>query len=295
MRRELALAGSVALALLLCSCRQQPRDCPCAGRVLRVASTTSLDNTGLLKTILPPFEARSGISVQVLAVGTGQALQLGRNGDVDAVLVHDRQAEDEFVGAGFGIHHATIMFNDFVLVGPRADPAVVRGRDAVAALARIARASATFVSRGDQSGTHRAELRLWQAAGVHPRGGWYLESGRGQRLNLNLADEKSAYCLTDRATFLSAEDALDLVILVEGDPRLQNPYSFMAVNPVKHPQAHLPEALALLGWLQSPRARQMIAGFKVGGRVLFHPLAPGQQPPAPAGNSVTPPPPAPSP
>lgn len=285
MTRLMSSAGLI-LAIWLCACQQQQTTCRCAERVLRVSSTTSLDNTGLLKAILPPFEARSGISVQVLAVGTGQALKLARNGDVDAVLVHDRQAEEEFMKAGFGIHHTTIMFNDFVLVGPKSDPAAVRGSDAVAALAGIARASATFVSRGDESGTHRAELRLWQAAGIQPRGDWYLESGRGQRLNLNLADEKSAYCLTDRATFLSAADAIDLVVLVEGDPRLRNPYSFMAVNPVQHPQARLPEALALLGWLQSTQARKMIGDFRVQGRILFHPLAPGQQPPEPAGTGT---------
>ncbi|RME27083.1 MAG: hypothetical protein D6806_05205 [Deltaproteobacteria bacterium] len=264
------------MSLPAASCGPSGRNdgkCDCCGRTLRVASTTSLDNTGLLAAILPAFENRTGIKVHVLAVGTGQALKLARNGDADALLVHDPVAEKKFVDDGFGIHRTTIMFNDFVIVGPPGDPAKIRGLNAVEAMKRIAASGATFVSRGDQSGTHRAELRLWKAAGIEPSGPWYLESGRGQRLNLNMAGEKSAYCLTDRATFVTA-DGLALEILVEGDPRLHNPYSFIAVNPSRHPEARLAEAMALLGWLQSAEGRRAISEYRKNGKELFHPLEP---------------------
>ncbi len=257
---------------------EQPVACPCAGRVLRLATTTSIDNTGLLAELLPPFRQRSGIRVEVLAVGTGQALALARNGDVDAVAVHDPAAERAFVAAGHGVNRRRLMHNDFVLVGPPADPAgVAGGGDAVAALRAVHAAGARFVSRGDRSGTHRAELRLWQQAerdpAAEPAPDWYLEVGQGMRPTLNVADQKRAYCLVDRATFLDAEQAVALEILVEGDARLHNPYSFIAVNPARHPQARTVEALALCGWLTSAAGQRRIGRFRVGGRTLFHPDA----------------------
>lgn len=238
-----------------------------------MSSTTSVDNTGLLKAILPHFEKRTGIQVQVLAVGTGQALKLAEMGDVDVVFVHDRIAEDAFIAAGFGINRLAVMHNDFVIVGPADDPAGARGGDVEAALKKIADTQSIFVSRGDESGTHKAELRLWKAAGIQPQGEWYLESGQGQRLNLNMADEKKAYCLIDRATFLTAEAQVDLKILVEGDRRLHNPYSVIPVNPARHPEAGFTEAMALAGWLTSAEGQKLIGDFKVQGKVLFHPDA----------------------
>ena len=259
----------VAMCALVACCPRGENACPCAERTLKLSTTTSVDNTGLLKALLPPFEARTGIKVQVLAVGTGQALRLARNGDVDAVLVHDQEAENKFMQEGFGLHRTTLMYNDFVLVGPAQDPAAVKGRQVAEAFKRVAAAKSPFVSRGDQSGTHAAELRIWRQAEIQPEGDWYLSSGQGMWAALNMANEKRAYCLTDRSSYTVAKKDLDLVILVEGDEGLKNFYSFMAVNPAKHPQAKLPEAMALLGWLQSTEGRRIVSEFKAEGQQLF--------------------------
>ena len=267
------IAGLVLALVFGGGCQKQVETCPGQGRILKVSSTTSVDNTGLLKAILPPFEKRTGIKVQVLAVGTGQALKLAELGDVDAVFVHDRIAEEAFVEAGYGIHRIAVMHNDFVIVGSPDDPAGAQGRDVTGALKKIVDGKSVFVSRGDESGTHKAEQRLWKAAEIEPAGEWYLESGQGQRLNLNMADEKQAYCLIDRATFLTAEDKVDLKILVEGDRRLHNPYSVIAVNPARYPEAAFVEAMALAGWLTSAEGQKRIGDFKVKGKVLFHPDA----------------------
>lgn len=265
---------AIAVALVFMSACQKPADdCPCQKRILRMSSTTSVDNTGLLKAILPPFEKRTGIKVQVLAVGTGQALKLAEMGDVDAVFVHDRIAEDAFIAAGYGINRVAVMHNDFVIVGPPGDPAGAKGSDVAGALKKIADSQSIFTSRGDESGTHKAELRLWKAAEIEPQGEWYLETGQGQRLNLNMADEKRAYCFIDRATFLTAKDKVELKILVAGDQRLHNPYSFIPVNPARHPEASFVEAMALAGWLTSPEGQKLIGDFKVRGKALFHPDA----------------------
>jgi len=266
-------AGLVLSLVLGGCCQKQTETCPCQGRTLKVSSTTSVDNTGLLTAILPHFEKRTGIKVQVLAVGTGQALKLAELGDVDAVFVHDRIAEEAFVAAGYGIHRIAVMHNDFVIVGSPDDPAGVKGDDVIGALKKITDGKSIFVSRGDESGTHKAERRLWKAAEIEPVGEWYLESGQGQRLNLNMADEKQAYCLIDRATFLTAEDKVDLKILVEGDRRLHNPYSVIAVNPARHPEAAFVEAMALAGFLTSAEGQKRIGDFKVQGKILFHPDA----------------------
>ena len=262
------------LVLVFASACQKPADdCPCRGRILRMSSTTSVDNTGLLKSILPHFEVRTGIKVQVLAVGTGQALKLAEMGDVDVVFVHDRIAEDAFIAAGYGVNRVAVMHNDFVIVGPPGDPAGAKGTDVAGSLKKIAESKSIFTSRGDESGTHKAELRLWRAAGIGPQGEWYLETGQGQRLNLNMADEKRAYCFIDRATFLTAGDKVDLKVLVEGDERLHNPYSVIPVNPVRHPEASFTEAMALAGWLTSAEGQKLIGDFKVSGKILFHPDA----------------------
>ncbi|MBN2499108.1 MAG: substrate-binding domain-containing protein [Deltaproteobacteria bacterium] len=261
------------------ACQRGDELCACAQRSLRLATTTSVDNTGLLADIVPPFGRRTGIRVQTVAVGTGQALRLAENGDADAVLVHDAEAELAFLRAGFGINRRAVMHNDFVLLGPASDPAAVSGtRDAAAAMARIAASGSHFVSRGDMSGTHRAEQRLWRAGGLapweaQPAHGWYFESGQGQRMMLQMAHEKQAYCLCDRATFVFSADRISLQVLVEGDPRLHNPYSVICTSPAKHPKAHYVEAMAFAGWLTSAECQARIGRFRISGQILFHPDA----------------------
>jgi len=281
-----AFLGTVILAILAApGCRKVEPDpraaeasapgtpaCACAGRSMKLATTTSVDNTGLLAELLPDFRARTGIEVQVLAVGTGQALRLAEHGDVDAVLVHDPEAEAAFLAAGFGVHPQRLMHNDFVLVGPQSDPAGVRGAaDTVEALRRVAARGAPFVSRGDGSGTHMAEKRLWAAAGATPVAPWYAEVGQGQAPALRIADEKGAYALTDRATYLYLQDQLGLRVVLEGDARLLNVYSFMAVPPSRFAHAKHGEALALCGYLGSAEGQRRIGAFRVKGAQLFHP------------------------
>ena len=244
-------------------------------RFITLASTTSTDNSGLFAHLLPQFTARTGIAVRVIAVGTGAALQLGARGDVDAVLVHARAAEDRFIAAGHGIDRRDVMYNDFVLVGPAGDPAGIGGgRDAVAALQRIARAHAAFASRGDDSGTHMAERRYWSETGIEPRGGsgrWYFETGAGMGATLNFAVAQNAYALTDRATWLSFRNRGRLAILVEGDPRMFNPYGVMIVNPARHPHVKHGDATAFADWLTSAAGRAAIAAFRIDGRKVFFP------------------------
>lgn len=268
-----SITTCLVLYLGLAGCAEDPQapcPCPCAERELRVATTTSLDNSGLLEELLPIFEARTGISVHLLAVGTGQALELGRRGDVDLLLVHDPASELEFVEQGYGLDRIPLMVNDFLVVGPADDPAGVGGlEDAGAALHGIAESGASFASRGDHSGTHRAELRLWS----EPPPSWegYLEVGQGMRATLTLADQRGAYCLVDRGTWLDAAPDLSLVPLVQGDPRLLNPYHAIAVHPGRHPHARTSEALALVGWLISAEGQQRIGAYQRAGQTLFEP------------------------
>lgn len=241
---------------------------------IRLATTTSTDNSGLLEVLLPPFEQRFGVQVDVIAVGTGKALKLGENGDVDAVLVHAREAEDRFVADGFGVNRRNVMYNDFVLVGPENDPAGInRLPDAVAALIAISAKGALFFSRGDDSGTHKKEKALWKTAGITPDGNWYLESGQGMGPTLFMADEKRGYTLTDRGTFLAYRGNVELVVLFEGDRRLFNPYGIIAVDPARHPHAQYVLTMALIGWVTSQEGQRIIADFKAGNEVLFHPMA----------------------
>jgi tungstate transport system substrate-binding protein len=245
-------------------------------RFLTLASTTSTRDSGLLADLLPRFEARSGIAVRVVAVGTGRALQLGRAGDVDALLVHDRASEDAFVADGHALRRRDVMYNDFVIVGPQEDPAAVRGLSRAAdGLARIAATQSAFLSRGDDSGTHKAERRLWALADLDPSGdsgGWYRETGNGMGATLNTAVELQAYVLSDRGTWLAFRNRGELEILLQGDPPLRNPYGVLVVNPERHPhvKAELAEHFAV--WLTSPQARLAIAEFRVDGEPLFHPL-----------------------
>jgi tungstate transport system substrate-binding protein len=237
---------------------------------ITVASTTSTENSGLFAHILPQFQAESGIAVRVIAQGTGQALETGRRGDVDVVLVHARALEDRFVADGHGVERFDVMYNDFVLIGPNDDPAGVRGSaDAPAAFAAIAAAGAPFASRGDNSGTHIAELALWAQAGVEPAGAWYRSTGSGMGATLNTAAQIPAYALSDRGTWLSFMNRADLAIVFEGDPQLFNPYGVMLVNPDRHPHVKAEAGQAFIDWLTSDAGRAAITGFTVGGEPLF--------------------------
>ena len=238
---------------------------------LRLATTTSTDDSGLLDVLLPPFEEREGVKVDRIAVGTGRALALAERGDADLLLVHARAREDAFVAAGWGIDRRDVMGNDFVIAGPPDDPAGIKGSsDAAAALRRLATVEATFISRGDDSGTHARELMLWEAAGLEPNWPGYAEAGQGMGSCLNIADERRAYVLTDRGTFLSFGKKVELAVLVEGDPALRNPYGAILVNPERHPHVKIDLARKLLDYLTSPEGQARIDAFRVDGQVLFH-------------------------
>ena len=247
-----------------------------AERFITVASTTSTEQSGLFGHLLPAFTSKTGVEVRVVAVGTGQALRLGERGDADVVLVHDQASERKFVEAGHGIDRRDVMHNDFVLVGPKADPAGARGRDAAEGLRRIAAAQAPFASRGDDSGTHKAELRLWRDAGIDPKSGhgaWYRETGSGMGPTLNTAAGMDAYALTDRGTWLSFKNRQNLEILVQGDERLFNQYGVMLVNPARHPHVKERDARAFIDWLTGRKGQRAIAAFKLRGEPLFFPNA----------------------
>jgi tungstate transport system substrate-binding protein len=244
-------------------------------RFITVASTTSTEQSGLFKHILPIFERKTGIKVRVVAQGTGQALDMGRRGDADVAFVHDPAAEKKFVEGGFGVDYKQVMYNDFVIIGPKGDPArVAGGTDALAALRKIEAAKAPFVSRADKSGTHAAELRYWKAAGIDiagQKGAWYKETGSGMGPALNTASSMGAYILADRGTWLAFKNRGELAILVEGDQKLFNQYGIMLVNPAKH--AHVKKDLgnAFIAWVVSPEGQKAIADYKIGGEQLFFP------------------------
>ncbi len=244
---------------------------------ITLASTTSTENSGLFAHLLPQFTRVSGIAVRVVAVGTGQALRIARNGDADVLLVHHRPSEVAFVAAGHGVRRYDVMYNDFVLVGPRADPARLRGLgDVAAALAEIADTRALFASRGDDSGTHKKERDLWAAAGLDPAGAsgtWYRETGSGMGATLNAAAAMGAHALSDRATWLAFQNKGDLEVLVEGDKRLFNPYGVILVNPARHPHVHAREGQAFIDWLISEQGQAAIAAYRLDGRQLFFPNA----------------------
>ena len=240
-----------------------------------LASTTSTEQSGLFAYLLPRFTARTGIQVRVVALGTGQAIAVASRGDADLLLVHDRIAEERFVADGHGLSRRDVMYNDFVVVGPRTDPARISGvRDASAALAALARSRAIFISRGDQSGTHAAELRLWEIAGLDPkagRGTWYRETGSGMGPTLNIASSLDGYTLSDRGTWLNFRNRGDLVILVEGHARMFNPYGVIVVSPKRHPHVRVEQAQSLADWLISEEGQRAIAGYRIGGEQLFFP------------------------
>ncbi len=274
MSRRAILALGFSLSLALPAVAQE--------RTITVASTTSTEQSGLFAHILPAFRQQSGITVRVVALGTGQALDVGRRGDADVVFVHDRAAEQRFVQDGFGGPRHHVMYNDFVVVGPAADPAQVAGTtDTAAALRRIAEAGAPFVSRGDRSGTHAAELRLWQQAGIDPvqgRGQWYREVGQGMGPALNTAAAQNAYILADRGTWLNFRNRQALRIVVEGDARLFNQYGVMLVNPQRHPHVKAADGQRFIDWIVSPAGQAAIASYKINGEQLFFPNATQPEP-----------------
>jgi tungstate transport system substrate-binding protein len=248
-------------------------------RFITVASTTSTEQSGLFGYLLPLFAQRTGISVRVVALGTGQALDVARRGDADVVFVHDKAAEEKFLSEGFATKRHDVMYNDFIIVGPKSDPAKVSGsKDLLDALRKIAAAKAPFISRGDRSGTHAAELRYWKDAGVDlaaVKGDWYREIGQGMGPALNMAAASDAYVLSDRGTWLSFKNRRDLLIAVEGDRRLFNQYGVMLVNPAKHPNVKAKDGQAFVDWLISPDGQAAIAGYKIDGQQLFFPNAGG--------------------
>ena len=264
-----ALLLSVAAVLSLQAETTKPEN-----PLLRMATTTSTDNSGLLKVLLPAFQQASGYEVQVIAVGTGKALRMGEAGDVDVILVHARDAEDQFVAAGHGPERYDVMYNDFVVVGPASDPAGIRGiKKAALALKKIAQAKSVFVSRGDDSGTHKKEKKLWQAAEVKPEGMWYREVGQGMGKVLQIAGQLDAYTMTDRGTWLAYKDKSPLKVLLEGDEILFNPYGIIAVSQKKYPDINRQGAQDLIDWMLSEQGQQMIGDFNINGQALFIPHA----------------------
>ena len=257
--------------LVLLSAPVSPQD-----QMIIVASTTSTQDSGLFGYLLPIVKEKTGVEVKVLAQGTGQALDTARRGDADVVLVHAKSAEEKFLAEGFGVKRYPVMYNDFVVVGPKDDPAGVKGRGVVDALQAIKTKGAPFISRGDRSGTHIAELALWKDAGIDvakDRGSWYKEIGQGMGAALNIASASNAYLLSDRGTWLAFKNRGDLAILVEGDKRLFNQYGVMLVNPAKHPTVKKEAAQRFIDWLISPDGQNAIAGYKIEGQQLFYPDA----------------------
>ncbi|EJE52993.1 ABC-type tungstate transport system, permease component [Acidovorax sp. CF316] len=268
-RRHLLLVPSaVALALAL------SHGAAFAQATITMASTTSTEQSGLFGHLLPEFKKASGIDIKVVALGTGQALDMARRGDADVLFVHDQVAEEKFVADGWGVKRYPVMYNDFILVGPKADPAGTQGKDIVEALKKLAAGSAPFISRGDKSGTHAAELRYWKLAGAEAaKGGGYKECGCGMGPALNIAASSGAYVLADRGTWLNFKNRADMVVLVEGDTRLFNQYGVMVVNPAKHPQIKVQDAQKFVDWVVSPGGQASIAAYKIGGEQLFFPNA----------------------
>lgn len=267
------------LATLACSLLLAATACA-QDKFIVVASTTSTEQSGLFSHLLPAFENDTGIKVRVVALGTGQALDLARRGDADVVLVHDQAAEEKFEAEGFGVKRFPVMYNDFVLVGPKSDPAKVGGgKDILEALRKVAATQSTFVSRGDRSGTHAAELHYWKDAGIDidaRKGPWYKDTGSGMGPTLNTAASMNGYVLTDRGTWLSFKNRGDLTVLVEGDKRLFNQYGVMLVNPAKHPHVKKDLGQQFVDWLISPRGQAVIADYKINGQQLFFPNATAQ-------------------
>jgi len=266
--RSLAfLQSALTAAVLLTAAGAQ-------AQAIVVASTTSTEQSGLFAHLLPEFKKASGIDVKVVALGTGQAIDMGRRGDADVLFVHDQGAEEKVVAEGFAVKRFPVMYNDFVLIGPAADPAKTRGNDIVEALKKLASGNTAFISRGDKSGTHAAELRFWNIAGLaDKKGSGYKECGCGMGPALNIASSSGAYVLADRGTWLNFKNRGDLAVLVEGDKRLFNQYGVMLVNPAKHPHVKAADGQKFIDWVVSPAGQNVIAGYKIGGESVFFPNA----------------------
>ena len=268
----IARRAFVALLVALVAFAAQAQD-----KFITVASTTSTEQSGLFGFLLPAFQKKTGIQVRVVALGTGQALDLARRGDADVVFVHAKSAEEKFLAEGYGVKRYPVMYNDFVLIGPKSDPAkIAGGKDILEALKKIQAAQSPFVSRGDRSGTHMAELALWKDAGIEidkSKGPWYRDTGQGMGPALNTASSLNAYILADRGTWLGFKNRGDLAILVEGDKRLFNQYGVMLVNPDKHPTVKKDLGQTFIDWLVSPEGQKVIADYKIDGEQLFFPNA----------------------
>ncbi len=260
------IVAAFIVAALLASTGAQAQD------FITVASTTSTEQSGLFRHLLPEARKALGFDVRVVAVGTGQALDMGRRGDADVEFVHDKVAEEKFLAEGFGVKRYEVMYNDFMIVGPKDDPVGAKGRDVISALKKIAEKQSPFASRGDKSGTDAAEKRYWKMASIEPpKGGWYRETGSGMGPTLNAAAGMNAYALTDRGTWLSFKNRADLAILVEGDEKLFNQYGVMLVNPAKHPHVKKEMGQKFIDWLVSPAGQQAIAAYRIDGEQLFFP------------------------
>ena len=247
---------------------------PALARDILLSTTTSTENSGLLKALLPAFEKKHGVRFHVISVGTGKALELGKNGDVDVVLVHARPSEDKFVADGHGVNRRDVMYNDFILVGAQEDPLALRGtRDVIAAFRKLGEGRAKFISRGDNSGTDQMEKAYWKEAGVAPKGAWFVSAGLGMGEVLTMSGEMKAYTLSDRATYGAYRAKSGLDILVQGDPKMFNPYGIIAVSPKKYPDINFDGAMKLIEWITSKEGQDLIAGFKVNGEQLFFPSA----------------------
>ncbi|MDB5759068.1 MAG: tupB [Burkholderia sp.] len=264
LKRRLLVAGMLAAAAL-----------PALGQeVIKLSTTTSTENSGLLKYLLPDFEAKTNTRVHVISVGTGKALEMAKNGDVDVTLVHARPSEDKFVAEGHGVNRRDVMYNDFIIVGPTSDPAGVKGsRDVLKALKQITDSRAKFISRGDNSGTDQMEKAYWKEVGAKPEGSAYVSAGLGMGEVLNMAAEMQAYTLTDRATYGAYRAKTGLAVVVEGDPKMFNPYGIIAVNPARHKDINYKGAMRLIEWITSDEGQKKIAGYKVDGQQLFFPSA----------------------
>jgi tungstate transport system substrate-binding protein len=276
LNRRGFIAGAALLAACTACSLPAQAQAQSQERFITVASTTSTEQSGLFGYLLPIYEKKSGVQVRVVAVGTGQALDMGRRGDADVEFVHDKVAEEKFLAEGFSTKRQDVMYNDFILVGPKNDPAKAHGRDILEGLRKIAAAKAAFVSRGDRSGTNAAELRYWKDAGINldaVKGPWYRDTGSGMGPALNTAASMDAYILADRGTWLSFKNRANLDIVVEGDTKLFNQYGVMLVNPAKFPHVKVALGQAFIDWLVSPEGQQVIAGYKIGGQQLFFPNA----------------------
>jgi tungstate transport system substrate-binding protein len=266
MRRFSRIPQMFLIVVLLALGAQPAR----AEERLRMSTTTSTENSGLLAVLLPPFEKKNGCKVDVVAVGTGKALKLGEAGDVDVVFVHARSLEDQFVANGFGVNRRDVMYNDFVLLGPPDDPAGVgKSNSAPDAFRGIAAKGSPFISRGDESGTHQKEKEIWASAGIVPRGAWYVEAGQGMGEVIMMAAQKRGYTLSDRGTYIAFRKKADIVVLRQGDRNLWNPYGIIAINPEKHAHVKYDLAMKLIDFVTGPEGKALIAGFKVDGEPLF--------------------------